>query len=133
VALEGGLSHVADGEDDVDRRNRVRGDHRRREDLRARCDDSPVRQGGEAAKAAFEGAVRTSHVISKAEAKFVFEKGCELLIVGTGQDGNVSLSPEGSAYFSKKDCRVVLQRTPEAVLTFNRSRDRKAALMHVTC
>jgi hypothetical protein len=75
----------------------------------------------------------TSHVISKAEAKFVFEKGCDLLIVGTGQDGNVSLSPEASAYFSKKDCRVVLQRTPEAILTFNRSRGRKAALMHVTC
>ncbi len=75
----------------------------------------------------------TSHVISKAEAKFVFEKGCDLLIVGTGQDGNVSLLPEASAYFSKKDCRVVAQRTPEAILTFNRSRDRKVALMHVTC
>ena len=75
----------------------------------------------------------TSHVISKAEAKFVFEKGCDLLIVGTGQGGNVCLSPEASAYFAKKDCRVVLQQTPEAILTFNRSRGRKIALMHVTC
>ncbi len=75
----------------------------------------------------------TSHVISKAEAKFVLEKGCDLLVVGTGQDGNVRLSPEASAYFAKKDCRVVLQRTPDAILTFNRSRDRKIALMHVTC
>jgi hypothetical protein len=75
----------------------------------------------------------TSHVISKAEAKFVFEKGCALLVVGAGQDGNVRLSPEASAYFAKKHCRVVLQRTPEAILTFNRSRDRKIALMHVTC
>jgi hypothetical protein len=75
----------------------------------------------------------TSHVISKAEAKFVLEKGCDLLVVGAGQDGNVRLSPEASAYFAKKDCRVVLQRTPDAILTFNRSRDRKIALMHVTC
>ena len=75
----------------------------------------------------------TSHVISKAEAKFVFEKGCDLLIVGTGQDGNVRLSPEASAYFDKKQCRVVLERTPEAILTFNRLRDKKIALMHVTC
>ena len=75
----------------------------------------------------------TSHVISKAEAKFVFEKGCDLLIVGTGQDGNVRLSPEASAYFDKKQCRVVLERTPEAILTFNRSPDKKVALMHVTC
>jgi hypothetical protein len=75
----------------------------------------------------------TSHVISKAEAKFVFEKGCELLVVGTGQDGNVCLSPEASAYFDKKQCRVVLQRTPEAIVTFNRSRDKTIALIHVTC
>jgi len=75
----------------------------------------------------------TSHIISKAEAKFVFEKGCDLLIIGTGQDGNVRLSPEASTYFDKKQCRVVLERTPEAILTFNRSPDKKVALMHMTC
>ncbi len=75
----------------------------------------------------------TSHIISKAEAKFLFEKGCDLLIIGAGQDGNVRLSPEASAFFAKKDCRVVLQRTPEALLTFNRSREKTIALMHVTC
>ena len=48
----------------------------------------------------------TSHIMSKAEAKFVFEDGCDLLIVGAGQDGNVRLSPEASAYFDKKHCRV---------------------------
>jgi hypothetical protein len=44
----------------------------------------------------------TSHVLSKEEAKFVFEKGCEQLIVGSGQMGNVRLSPEAEAYFAKK-------------------------------
>jgi hypothetical protein len=76
----------------------------------------------------------TSHMVSKAEAKFVFEDGCELVIVGTGQDGNVHLSPEASSYFDKKHCRLVLQRTPEAILTYNKSPEKKkAALMHVTC
>ena len=76
----------------------------------------------------------TSHIVSKAEAKFVFEDGCEVLIVGAGQDGNVRLSPEASEYFEKKHCRVVLQRTPEAILTYNKSpQKKKAALMHVTC
>ena len=28
----------------------------------------------------------TSHVLSKEEAKFVFEKGCEQIILGSGQD-----------------------------------------------
>ena len=76
----------------------------------------------------------TSHIFSKAEAKAVFEDGCELLIVGAGQDGNVRLSPEASAYFEKKHCRVVLQRTPEAISTYNKSpQKKKVALMHVTC
>jgi hypothetical protein len=39
----------------------------------------------------------TSHVLSKDEAKFVFEKGCEQFIVGSGQIGNVHLSPEATA------------------------------------
>jgi len=51
----------------------------------------------------------TSHVLSKDEAKFVFEKGCEQFIIGSGQIGNVHLSPEAEAYFAKKVCRVLLQ------------------------
>jgi len=47
----------------------------------------------------------TSHVLSKDEAKFVFESGCEQLILGSGQMGNVHLSPEAEAYFAKKGCK----------------------------
>src|SRR5499427_8770870 len=57
----------------------------------------------------------TSHTLSKDEAKFVFEKGCEQLVVGSGQIGNVRLSSEAEAYFAKKDCEVLLQPTPEAI------------------
>ena len=35
----------------------------------------------------------TSHVVSKDEAKFVFEKGCRRLILGSGQEGNVRSPP----------------------------------------
>jgi hypothetical protein len=71
---------------------------------------------------------------SRSSVPFVFEDGCQLLIVGAGQDGNVRLSPEASAYFEKKHCRVVLQRTPEAISTYNKSsQKKKPALMHVTC
>jgi hypothetical protein len=75
----------------------------------------------------------TSHILSKAEAKFVFEDGCDLLIVGAGQYGNLRLSSEASEYFHKKHCRVAVQPTPEAILTFNQSQEKKIALMHVTC
>ncbi len=75
----------------------------------------------------------TSHVMSKDEAKFVFEKGCEQLIVGSGQLGNVHLSPEAEAYFAKKGCKVLLQPTPEAIRVFNKSHAKKIGLFHVTC
>ena len=75
----------------------------------------------------------TSHVLSKEEAKFVFENGCQQLILGTGQMGNVHLSPEAEAYFAKRGCEVLLQRTLEAIGAFNRSHAKKIGLFHVTC
>ena len=75
----------------------------------------------------------TLHVLSKDEAKFVFEKGCEQIILGSGQEGNVHLSPEAEAYFAKKGCKVLLQPTPEAIHLFNRSHGKKIGLFHVTC
>jgi hypothetical protein len=75
----------------------------------------------------------TSHMLSKDEAKFVFEKGCNELIVGSGQMGNVRLSPEAAAYFAKKDCKVLLQPTPKAIQVFNKSDSKKIGLFHVTC
>jgi hypothetical protein len=75
----------------------------------------------------------TSHIISQAEAKYVFEDGCDVLIVGAGHNGNVSLSQEASDYFDKKACRVILQPTPEAIRFFNQSHEKKIGLMHVTC
>jgi hypothetical protein len=55
----------------------------------------------------------TSHVLSKDEAKFVFEKGCEQLIVGSGQMGNVHLSPEAEAYFAKKGLQGSVAADPQ--------------------
>ena len=75
----------------------------------------------------------TSHVVSKDEAKFVFEKGSELLILGSGQEGSVRLSPEAEAYLAKKRCKVVIQPTPGAVRAFNEARGKKIGLFHVTC
>ena len=75
----------------------------------------------------------TSHVVSKDEAKFVFEKGCRQLILGSGQEGNVQLSPEAQAYFAKKDCQVVIQPTPQAIPAFNEAHGKKVGLFHVTC
>src|SRR6516164_1983756 len=59
----------------------------------------------------------TSHVLSEDEAKFLFEKGCDQVVIGSGQMG-VHLSPEAEAYFERKGCEVLLKPTPEAVHMF---------------
>ena len=75
----------------------------------------------------------TSHIVSKDEAKFVFEKGCRQLILGSGQYGNVRLSPEAEAFFAKKKCEVVIKSTPQAICAFNEASGKKIGLFHVTC
>ncbi len=47
----------------------------------------------------------TSHVLSMDEAKFIFERGCEQLILGSGQMGNVHLSPEARVISRKRAAR----------------------------
>jgi hypothetical protein len=75
----------------------------------------------------------TSHIVSLEEAEFVYEKGCNLLIVGTGQNGNLHLSPEAAEFFAHKDCKVLAEPTPTAIFTFNDIKGRKAGMFHVTC
>lgn len=75
-----------------------------------------------------------SHTISLEEAEFVYKKGCKELILGTGQNGNVRLSPEAAGFFAAKRCEVFAEPTPQAIKTFNRSESkRKIGLFHVTC
>jgi len=76
----------------------------------------------------------TSHTVSRDEAEYVYEKGCQELILGTGQEDNLRLSPEAAEYFAKKNCTVVAKPTPQAVEAFNRSKvGKRIALFHVTC
>jgi len=98
--------------------------------------DVIIRLSGEVAKRKKKLSKRlygTSHVVSEDEAKFVFEKGCRQLILGSGQEGNVRLSPEAEAYFAKKNCQVLIQPTPEAIRAFNEAHGKKIGLFHVTC
>jgi hypothetical protein len=75
----------------------------------------------------------TSHIISLEEAEFIFEKGCDTLIVGSGQYGNVQLSPEAADFFSRHGCRVILQPTPEAIEVYNKRKAKAIGVFHVTC
>jgi hypothetical protein len=75
----------------------------------------------------------TSHIISLAEARQVYEEGTERLIIGTGQYGNVRLSDEAVEYFKRKHCDVDLLPTPAAIQTWNEAEGAVISLFHVTC
>jgi len=75
----------------------------------------------------------TSHTISEEEIRFVHEKGCRHLIVGTGQSGLAALSPEAAAYLEAKVCKVTAQPTPKAIQAFNAAKKGTIGLFHVTC
>ena len=48
----------------------------------------------------------TSHIISVAEAKYIYQDGAKCLIIGSGQDGMVKLSDDACTYFNKKGIQV---------------------------
>jgi hypothetical protein len=75
----------------------------------------------------------TSHTVSLAEAKYVYERGAQRLIVGTGQNGMVRLSDEAADFFAAKNLQVSLEPTPEAVSRWNRAKGAVIGLFHVTC
>jgi hypothetical protein len=55
----------------------------------------------------------TSHVLSKDEAKFVFENGREQQILGSGGMGNVHLLPEAEADFCEKGLHGPVAADPQ--------------------
>lgn len=75
----------------------------------------------------------TSHIVSLAEAEHVYEAGAQSLIVGTGQAGNVTLSPEAADYFRRMKCLVELLPTPQAICVWNETKGDLIGLFHVTC
>ena len=75
----------------------------------------------------------TSHTISVDEARHVYQKRAERLIVGTGQTGMVELSPEAEKYFKRKGCAVELMTTRKAMKAWNDASGAVIALLHVTC
>ena len=72
-------------------------------------------------------------MISLEEAKHIFGKGADRLIIGTGQEGHVQLSEEAQACFHDQDCSVEMLPTPQAVEVWNQSEGKAIGLFHIKC
>ena len=75
----------------------------------------------------------TSHSISLAEAKHLYQTGAAQLLIGAGQYGTVSLSQEAATYFQRHRCQVELLPTPEVIPVWNQAEGAVIGLLHVTC
>jgi hypothetical protein len=98
--------------------------------------DVLIRLGGELEKRKkklSKAVYGTSHIISLAEARHVYQKGAELLLIGAGQSGTVTLSEEAAAYFKRHRCQVQLLPTPEVIPAWNQAEGPVIGLVHVTC
>jgi hypothetical protein len=98
--------------------------------------DVLIRLGGELEKRKkklSKAVYGTSHIISLAEARHFYQNGAELLLIGAGQHGTVTLSEEAAAYFKRHRCQVRLLPTPEVIPVWNQARGPVIGLVHVTC
>lgn len=75
----------------------------------------------------------TSHIVSLDEAEFIFEKGINHLVIGSGQSGILRLSDEAQAFFDDKNVKVALFATPKAIQFWNEINHPVVGLFHVTC
>ncbi len=75
----------------------------------------------------------SSHTVGPKELEKVCKGGPAVLFVGTGDPGKMTLNEESRQFLARRaiDCEVL--PTPEAVVAYNASRQRRAALLHVTC
>jgi hypothetical protein len=79
--------------------------------------DVLIRLGGELEKRKkklSKAVYGTSHIISLAEARHVYQKGAELLLIGAGQSGTVTLSEEAAAYSNATAARYDCCRRPRS-------------------
>jgi len=75
----------------------------------------------------------SSHKISLEEAEYVYDKGAEKLLIGSGQTGMVILSDEASEFFNTKRCEVELKPTASAIKRWNEEEGSVIGLFHITC
>ena len=75
----------------------------------------------------------SSHTIGPKELEKVCRGGPAVLLVGTGHSGQAELNEEAQRYLSQRSIECQSLPTPEAAEAYNRCKERKAALIHVTC
>jgi len=77
---------------------------------------------------------KEGHCLRPEDLKTVVDSKPDVLVIGTGAHGIMSLPAETIKYLEEAGIEVICQPTGQAVETFNQITDRKkAAAFHLTC
>jgi len=75
----------------------------------------------------------TAHTLGPKELEKVCRGGPEIVFVGTGESGAMKLSDEALRFLSQRSIECKALPTPDVAEAYNKSTQRKAAVIHVTC
>jgi len=75
----------------------------------------------------------SAHTVGPKELEKVCKGGPAVLFLGAGKSGKLVLTDDGRRYLAQRSIQCEIQPTAKAVDAYNRSKLRKAALIHVTC
>jgi hypothetical protein len=75
----------------------------------------------------------TSHTLSLAEIGDLHRNKAERLIIGTGQEDQVRLSDEATAFLAERNCKADLWPTSKAIAKWNEAEGKVLGLFHITC
>lgn len=74
-----------------------------------------------------------THVICFSEFENILKEKPKVIVVGTGKSGCAELETGLKEKIKKQGIKLIVQITDEAIKTFNECKDKKAALLHLTC
>ena len=75
----------------------------------------------------------SAHTVGPKELEKVCRGGPEMLFIGAGKSNKVELTEDARRFLAQRSIQCEIQPTVKAVESYNRSKLRKAALIHVTC
>ena len=83
-----------------------------------------------------EGETNSRHLISKKELDLLLVDKPDVIVLGTGQEGCMKISPDSSELAKNRRIEIVESKTPDAIKKFNQlyaSGRKVVGYMHVTC
>jgi hypothetical protein len=73
------------------------------------------------------------HVLNPQDLQKVYEKSPDTLVVGTGAYGRMKVPEKTRSHTEGKGITIIVEKTEDAVKTFNELKGSKAAALHLTC